>query len=44
MCYRLERRLLRNVKYFNDVIVTHTDEDYMKRCGGAATHRHYING
>ena len=27
----LERRLLRNVKYFNDLIVTHTDADYMKK-------------
>ena len=26
----MERRLLGNVKYFNDLIVTHEDEDYMR--------------
>lgn len=29
---RLERRLLGNVRYFNDLIVTHEDEEYMRRC------------
>ncbi len=29
---RLERKLLSNVRYFNDLIVTHTDEAYMERC------------
>lgn len=32
---RLERRLLGNVRYFNDLIVTHEDEEYMRRWGGA---------
>jgi predicted NAD/FAD-binding protein len=27
----LERRLLKNVKYYNDLIVTHEDEDYMAK-------------
>jgi predicted NAD/FAD-binding protein len=27
----LERRLLGNVRYFNDLIVTHEDEEYMKK-------------
>lgn len=27
---RLERRLLGNVRYFNDLIVTHEDEEYMR--------------
>ena len=27
----LEKRLLSNVRYYNDLIVTHTDEDYMAR-------------
>ncbi|KAI7841052.1 hypothetical protein COHA_005280 [Chlorella ohadii] len=27
----LERRLLGNVRYFNDLIVTHEDEEYMRR-------------
>ncbi|GAB4821602.1 hypothetical protein N2152v2_008648 [Parachlorella kessleri] len=27
----LERRLLANVEYFNDLIVTHQDEEYMRR-------------
>jgi len=27
----LERKLLGNVKYFDDVTVTHTDEDYMRK-------------
>lgn len=29
--YSLEARLLGNVQYFNDLIVTHEDEDYMLR-------------
>lgn len=28
---RLERRLLRNVEYFNDLIITHRDEAYMQQ-------------
>jgi len=28
---RLERRLLANVEYFNDLIVTHQDEEYMRK-------------
>ena len=27
----LERRLLRNVRYYNDLIVTHTDAAYMQK-------------
>lgn len=34
----LERRLLRNVKYYNDLIVTHCDEEYMKQ------HYEYVPG
>ena len=31
---RLESRLLGNVRYFNDLIVTHEDEGYMRRWEG----------
>ena len=31
---RLESRLLGNVRYFNDLIVTHSDQDYMARWAG----------
>lgn len=30
MC-RLERKLLRNVVYYDDYCITHEDEDYMKQ-------------
>ena len=31
---RLESRLLGNVRYFNDLIVTHSDQEYMARWAG----------